>query len=100
VLEAQRGYARSLVSQAVKEKIVIRQTWCSSCGEEPDDPSTIEAHHEDYDSPLEITWLCKPCHGQRHSVMAIEEGRSLGLEVQGHAVALYGEEVTGIIRKW
>jgi hypothetical protein len=24
------------------------------------------AHHEDYDKPLEVVWLCQPCHKQRH----------------------------------
>jgi len=24
------------------------------------------AHHEDYDKPLEVMWLCQPCHKQRH----------------------------------
>lgn len=24
------------------------------------------AHHEDYDKPLDITWLCKSHHRQRH----------------------------------
>jgi len=26
----------------------------------------VQAHHEDYSKPLEVVWLCKPCHGQRH----------------------------------
>jgi hypothetical protein len=24
------------------------------------------AHHEDYDRPLDVMWLCQPCHKQRH----------------------------------
>ena len=24
------------------------------------------AHHENYDEPLNVVWLCQPCHKQRH----------------------------------
>jgi len=24
------------------------------------------AHHENYDKPLEVWWLCDPCHKERH----------------------------------
>lgn len=26
-----------------------------------------DAHHENYSMPLEVIWLCKPCHKVRHS---------------------------------
>lgn len=26
----------------------------------------VQAHHEDYSKPLDVIWLCPPCHGQRH----------------------------------
>jgi hypothetical protein len=25
-----------------------------------------QAHHDDYSRPLNVTWLCVPCHGERH----------------------------------
>ena len=31
----------------------------------------VDAHHEDYARPLEVEWLCRPCHLWRH-----REGRS------------------------
>ena len=33
------------------------------CGE-----TKVEAHHEDYSKPLEITWLCKQHHTLRHCI--------------------------------
>lgn len=35
---------------------------CERCG----DAVGVQAHHEDYSKPLDVTWLCPPCHGQRH----------------------------------
>ncbi len=26
----------------------------------------IHAHHENYHMPMEVTWLCRDCHGLRH----------------------------------
>lgn len=34
---------------------------CERCGER-----LVQAHHEDYSRPFDITWLCRACHGQRH----------------------------------
>ncbi len=35
---------------------------CEWCGE----TEKIQAHHEDYNYPMDVTWLCPKCHGQRH----------------------------------
>jgi excinuclease UvrABC ATPase subunit len=35
---------------------------CETCG----GADKLEAHHEDYRRPLEVTWLCTRCHGNRH----------------------------------
>lgn len=34
---------------------------CSGCGC-GDDEHRIEAHHFDYAKPLDVIWLCTPCH--------------------------------------
>lgn len=34
---------------------------CTVCG----NPESW-AHHEDYRRPLDVTWLCRSCHGKRH----------------------------------
>lgn len=51
----------NLVSKALERGRIIRPIQCERCGAEKPD-----AHHEDYNKPFEITWLCKPCHGARH----------------------------------
>ena len=35
---------------------------CERCGQ----AVGVQAHHEDYSKPLDVTWLCPPCHGQLH----------------------------------
>jgi hypothetical protein len=34
---------------------------CRRCGSKK-----AEKHHEDYSKPLEVTWLCRPCHTALH----------------------------------
>jgi len=38
---------------------------CKICGSEND----LNAHHENYDLPLEVTWLCRSCHFLWHSLL-------------------------------
>ena len=28
----------------------------------------VQAHHEDYTKPLEVTWLCSACHAKVHKL--------------------------------
>lgn len=35
---------------------------CQNCGSKE-----VEMHHEDYDRPLDVTWLCRPCHLALHA---------------------------------
>ena len=58
--DLRRQVAHSSVARAVKNGTLARQP-CCRCGE-----SKTVAHHEDYDKPLEVVWLCQSCHKQRH----------------------------------
>lgn len=62
--------ARLMVAKAVSEGYIDPPTTCEECGKQRDYPYTSEfhAHHEDYDKPLEIIWLCQPCHRAKHPV--------------------------------
>jgi hypothetical protein len=52
--------AHQLVVKALKLGTLVRPKICSECHQPSDYP--IQAHHKDYDKPLDITWLCFPCH--------------------------------------
>lgn len=58
--DARRSKAHSAVARAIKFGNLVRLN-CFRCGSE----KTV-AHHEDYDRPLDVIWLCQPCHKQRH----------------------------------
>jgi len=52
--------ARTMVRTSLKNGRIIKQP-CTVCGLEKS-----EAHHEDYSKPLEIIWLCRKHHGEKH----------------------------------
>ena len=53
--------ARNKLRAAVRKGILIRPEACDQCGGVG---QRIEAHHRDYDKPLEVEWLCSRCHGK------------------------------------
>ena len=52
-----RVKARKKVYTALQSGKLEREP-CEVCGAEED----VEAHHEDYDKPLDVTWLCSDHH--------------------------------------
>ena len=63
--DLRRQVAHSQVSRAIRNGGLVRQP-CCRCGE-----AKTVAHHEDYDKPLEVVWLCQPCHKQRHKELKL-----------------------------
>ena len=59
--------AHNAVTRAVSKGDLVRPSGCSRCGSSP-----VYGHHEDYNKKLDVTWLCQPCHKERHKEMAIE----------------------------
>lgn len=55
--------ARMELRNAMRRGDVIKSYSCSKCG---DTPKRIEGHHEDYLKPLDVVWLCSPCHRKLH----------------------------------
>jgi len=52
--------AREELNHALRTGEVTKQP-CIECGEE-----NSEGHHEDYDKPLEVVWLCRTHHADVH----------------------------------
>ena len=57
-----------ITEKAIKNGI-LKPSPCEECGcegEMTDGRNLIQAHHNDYNKPLEVTWLCQPCHHNWH----------------------------------
>ncbi len=52
--------ARGLVQAALRRGDLVKQS-CIVCGN-----TKAEAHHEDYAKPLQVEWLCRMHHAERH----------------------------------
>lgn len=66
-----KASAQNKVSVAVLNGVLIRPNSCERCSKQKD----IQAHHEDYEKPLVVAWLCRLCHKKRH----IELGWGFGV---------------------
>jgi len=55
-----RANARSYLHVYIRRGKIQKQP-CMFCGSEP-----AQAHHHDYDKPLDVVWLCKAHHGLLH----------------------------------
>jgi len=52
--------ARTLLGNRVRAGKLPKPKHCSLCGQSGE---FIDGHHEDYDKPLEVIWVCRRCHG-------------------------------------
>jgi hypothetical protein len=52
--------ARRAVQVAIKNGSLVRQP-CEQCRATP-----AEGHHDDYNKPLDVRWLCRACHTAHH----------------------------------
>jgi len=64
--DSRRAVAHSSVAQAIRNGLLVRMP-CVRCNE-----AKTVAHHEDYDYPLVVMWLCQACHKQRHKELKAE----------------------------
>jgi len=64
------GRAHNLVEKAIARGALVQPDTCESCGGDGkafrDGRHPIQAHHCDYNRPLDVMWLCQPCHHEWH----------------------------------
>jgi hypothetical protein len=54
--------ARKKLNNALKRGAINKPNKCNGCGKE----TKVTAHHENYEKPLDVEWLCYECHGKKH----------------------------------
>lgn len=61
----EKARAHNLVGLAVFHGKLQKPSHCEGCGQ-PFEKAKLQGHHEDYERPLEVEWLCLSCHRKRH----------------------------------
>ena len=54
--------AHQIYTLAIEKGIIVRNELCEACGS----TGRIEGHHDSYDEPLSVRWLCHNCHHDWH----------------------------------
>ena len=54
--------ARNVLHYAVEVGNIAKPSRCESCNA----TTEVHAHHHDYLLPLDVNWLCVPCHNRLH----------------------------------
>lgn len=63
------GRTHNITEKAIKRGVLIQKDTCEECGASgkfKDGRAGIHAHHDDYNKPLEVRWLCYKCHHSWH----------------------------------
>ena len=63
-LLAKKQLAYRIFNEAIRTGELVRPNRCSNHNCQA--TTNIHGHHEDYDKPLEVEWLCGKCHKARH----------------------------------
>ena len=67
--------AQHMVEKAIKKGVLIPQSCeiCNTKGAFKDGRTSVQAHHDDYNKPLEVRWLCQQCHHEWHKTNKAKE---------------------------
>ena len=66
--ETADDHAQNVCEVAVRKGILSPEP-CEVCGDHgkfKDGRRKVQAHHDDYNKPLEVRWLCQKCHHEWH----------------------------------
>lgn len=81
-----------LVRTALYNGRLVRPDTCFGCGR----VVPVEAHHEDYDKPYDVWWLCRKCHVSYHRFGVLGLVDSVCCPRCGSPVVRSGVQVTNL----
>lgn len=55
--------ASEKLNRAIKKGIIVKPEICSICNIK----TKLVGHHDNYDKPLEVRWICQSCHKLIHA---------------------------------
>ena len=67
--QRRRCNARSYAKVYLKRGKLVKPKRCERC----ERARRLQMHHHDYDKPLEVEFLCRPCHQEHHAKLAREK---------------------------
>jgi len=67
-----RYYARCKMRGALKRGRIQKAATCEVCGVIDEPAQSLHGHHHDYKKPLDVIWLCIPCHLAVHRGDVVE----------------------------
>lgn len=63
--QRKRQYARNYLNTYIRRGKIMRRP-CQECGN-----PVAQAHHDDYDKPLQVIWLCRTHHLELHTKLRV-----------------------------
>lgn len=69
-------HAQNVLEEAIEKGRIERKYICECCGASytfADGRTAIQAHHCDYNKPLDVMWLCQKCHHEWHKTHKAKE---------------------------
>ncbi|NIS16363.1 MAG: hypothetical protein GWN96_09075 [candidate division Zixibacteria bacterium] len=63
--DADRKKAYKIYGEALRDGTLARADKCEHCNKSD---TAIYGHHEDYNKPIDVIWLCGSCHRKCHTM--------------------------------
>ena len=85
--------AQNKLEQAIKYGRIARPDVCEKCGQTQqfkDGRTGIQAHHYDYEKPLDVIWLCQKCHHNLHKDVYLSTRKEVSVEAAPSITVLSG----------